>query len=210
MISKKTIQALFLFIFIVLGKHISQVLACSINNMINEYFIIKHLIGFFILFTTIISLETTENLKTLFIKSFLLYIWFIITSNTTKYINILIIIILFLTYFIYLYNDRLKKEKHDKKNKTLIKILNLYEKYITYILVILTIIGFIIYLGEKKLEYKENFDLTTFLFYRGQSNLSCSNTKVVGLDNFNYLERIKLAFLNKNKLQQFIETKNNI
>ena len=55
MINSNTLKALFLFIFILLGKHISQLLACSITNLIKEHFIVKHFIGFFVLVVSEIS-----------------------------------------------------------------------------------------------------------------------------------------------------------
>lgn len=204
MTNKKTIQALFLFIFILLGKHISELLACSVSNIINTHFIVKHFIGFFILYTTVISLETNKGLGELFINSFLIYIWFIITVKTTRRINISIIILLLITYFVYLYNDRLKQNKNNKNNKNLIKILDLYEKYIVYILIILSIFGFIIYVGEKKIDFKKNFNWTHFLFYR-INDYTCNNTKSHIINKLNYFERAQVAFLNQNELQQFIK-----
>jgi hypothetical protein len=203
MINKLTIQAIFLFIFILLGKHISELLACSINNIIETNFIIKHFIGFIILYTTIISLETTKGLGELFIKSFFIYLWFIITTNTTRRLNILIIILLLITYFIYLYNERLKQKKNKKKNEKIIKILDFYEKYIVYVITFLSIFGFIVYVGEKKLDYEKNFNWIKFLFYRKDSNI-CSNTKSKIINKLNYFERAQVAFLNQNELEQFI------
>ena len=204
MTNKKTIQALFLFIFILLGKHISDLLACSVSNIIKTHFIIKHFIGFFILYTTIISLETNKSLGELFINSFLIYIWFIITVKTTRRINISIIILLLITYFVYLYNEKLKENKNNKNNKNLIKILDLYEKYIVYVLIILSVFGFIVYLGEKKIDFKENFSWKQFLFYR-ITDYNCNYTKSHIINKLNYFERAYVAFLNKNELQQFIQ-----
>tara|TARA_Y100000589_G_C27185201_1_gene642346 strand:+ start:2752 stop:3375 length:624 start_codon:yes stop_codon:yes gene_type:complete len=204
MTNKKTIQALFLFIFILLGKHISELLACSISNIINTHFIVKHIIGFFILYTTIISLETNKSLGELFINSFLIYIWFIITVKTTRRINISIIILLLITYFVYLYNEKLKQNKNDKNNKNLIKILDLYEKYIVYVLIILSVFGFIVYLGEKKLDFKENFSWKQFLFYR-ITDYSCNYTKSPIINKLNYFERAYVAFIHPNNIEQFIQ-----
>ena len=197
MTNKKTIQALFLFIFILLGKHISDLLACSVSNIINTHFIIKHFIGFFILYTTIISLETNKSLKELFINSFLIYIWFIITVKTTRRINISIIILLLITYFVYLYNEKLKQNKNDKNNKKLIKILDLYEKYIVYVLIILSAFGFIVYLGEKKIDFKENFSWKQFLFYR-ITDYNCNYTKCLFLGNIILHSRIFTKYFSEN------------
>ena len=207
MTNKKTIQALFLFIFILLGKHISDLLACSVSNIINTHFIIKHFIGFFILYTTIISLETNKSLKELFINSFLIYIWFIITVKTTRRINISIIILLLITYFVYLYNEKLKQNKNDKNNKKLIKILDLYEKYIVYVLIILSIFGFIVYLGEKKIDFKKNFSWKQFLFYR-ITDYKCNYTKSPIINKLNYFERAHVAFIHPNNIEEFIKKYN--
>ena len=197
---KNTFITLFLFIFILLGKHISELLACSITNIINSHISVKHIIGFFVVFTTLISLDNTSSLNHIFIKSCFIYIYFIISSKTTKNINILLIILLFLTYFIYLYKIKLKK-KYKKKNDNIIKIINLYEKYIPYIFSFLSIIGFTIYIGEKKLDYENDFSWKTFIL----GDLTCTNTKSYIINKLNYFERIKVAFLNYQDIQQFIK-----
>ena len=204
MLNKNTLHALFLFIFILLGKHVSELLACSISNIISTHFLVKHMIGFFILYTTLISIEEKEDLFILFIKTIILYIWFIIITKTTRRINISIIIILLITYFIYLYNERLKKKTKNTYNKNLIKILTIYEKYIIYIVVILSIFGFIVYIGEKKIDFKNNFNWIDFLFYRTEEN-TCNNTKSYIINKLNYFERAQAAFINPNDIEKFIE-----
>ena len=196
---KTTFITLFLFIFILLGKYISELLACSISNIINTHIIVKHIIGFFVVFTTLISLENISSLNHCFIKACYIYIYFIIATKTTKNINILLIILLFLSYFIYLYKKRLKK--NDKKNNNIINIINVYQKYIPYIFAFLSIIGFTIYIGEKKLDYENEFSWKTFIL----GNLECSNTKSYIIDKLNYFEKIKLAFLNYQDIQKFIK-----
>lgn len=195
---KNTFITLFLFIFILLGKYISELLACSITNIINTHIIVKHIIGFFVVFTTSISLDTTHNMNKLFIKSCYIYTLFIIATKTTKNINILLIIILFLTYFIYLYKNKFKK--NNKKNN-IIKIIDLYETYIPYIFIFLCIFGFTIYIGEKKLDYENDFSWKTFIL----GNLKCTNTKSYIIDKLNYFDKIKLAFLNYQDIQKFIK-----
>ena len=204
MLNKNTLHALFLFIFILLGKHVSELLACSISNIINTHFLVKHMIGFFILYTTLISVEKKEDLFVLFIKTIILYIWFIIITKTTRRINISIIIILLITYFIYLYNERLKKKTKNIYNNNLIKILTVYEKYIIYIVATLSIFGFIVYIGEKKIDFKNNFSWIDFLFYRTEENI-CNNTKSDIINKLNYFERAQAAFINPNDIEIFIE-----
>ena len=75
---KNTFITLFLFIFVLLGKYISELLACSITNIINTHIIVKHIIGFFVVFTTLISLDNTHNIDKLFIKSCYIYIYYLL------------------------------------------------------------------------------------------------------------------------------------
>ena len=202
MINSNTLKALFLFIFILLGKHISQLLACSITNLIKEHFIVKHFIGFFVLYFTIISFDNTQDLFTLFIHTIGLYISFILMTRTTRRINVALILILLISYLIHLYNEQLK----NKKNKTpqdlnRINILNLYEKYILYVIIFLTIFGFIIYVGEKKLDYEDKFDWSTFLV----GNINCNNTKSKTINKLDYFKRASVAFMDPEQIKSFIK-----
>tara|TARA_B100001250_G_C19770736_1_gene777052 strand:+ start:784 stop:1401 length:618 start_codon:yes stop_codon:yes gene_type:complete len=195
------IKALFLFIFILLGKHISELLACSISNIIKEHFYVKHIIGFFILYFTIVSFDNTSNLLKLFGTTFILYIWFIIITRTTRRINISLIIIIVISYIIHLYNEQLKK-KEDKTTVEIerIKMLNIYEEYIVYLVAFLSIFGFIIYIGEKKLDYEDAFDWNKFLI----GDFRCNNTKSKTINKLNYFERASVAFMNPTELKTFI------
>ena len=54
----------------------------------------------------------------------------------------------------------------EKKDKLMNEKINNYDNmmYILYVLIIIsTIIGVILYMGEKKIEYKNNFNYITFL-----------------------------------------------
>lgn len=186
MLDETTIKTLFLFIFLLLGKHIKPLISCSLTNIINKHIIARHIIGLAILYTTLISFETTQPLGDLFIKSIIIYIWFIIATKTPTEINILLCIILFMSYFLYLY----KKREKINKNSNFSKLINLYEKYVTYIFGFLCIFGFIIYIGEKKIEYQNDFNWNTFLL----GTLSCNNMKENMIDSLNYFEKINIAF----------------
>lgn len=59
------------------------------------------------------------------------------------------------------------KKTSVKKKQTLenyISNIRKIEEVLTIIIMIVTLIGFLIYLGEKKIEYGKNFKLMTFLF----------------------------------------------
>jgi hypothetical protein len=138
------------------------------------------------------------NIYTVFKESFILYILFLFFINTQQYFFLLSIFFLFIIYVLNLKKieyeenmtqssdkgDKVNKSekqnnKQDKvKNHVISEEFNVLEKKILYInqlnriliilFIITIIVGFLIYMGEKKLEYKNKFNYITFIF--GQSN----------------------------------------
>ena len=189
------LKGLFLFIFIISGNYLGELLGCRLIELLNTSILTKHFLGFLTLFITlIISVDLESSIFELFYISIGLYFIFILSSRTTKYINFLILLILIISYIIQLYNDRLK----NKKTKNLIN--SEEEKHIVYIkkyndiiikvITILLIIGLLIYLGEQKRYYKNTFNYYTFIM----GNLNCKNS----INNYNspseYINSLKYLF----------------
>jgi hypothetical protein len=138
------------------------------------------------------------NIYTVFKESFILYILFLFFINTQQYFFLLSIFFLFIIYVLNLkkieYEENMTQssDKGDKDNKSekqnnkqdkvknhvISEEFNVLEKKILYInqlnriliilFIITIIVGFLIFMGEKKLEYKNKFNYITFIF--GQSN----------------------------------------
>ena len=81
------------------------------------------------------------------------------------------------------------------------KVLDIYEKYIVYVILFLSIFGFIIYIGEKKIDYGESFNWETFLI----GNIRCNNTKSEFINKLNYFERASVAFMNPIEIKPFMQ-----
>ena len=174
-------KGIFLFIFIISGNYLGQLLGCRLIYLLNENIITKHILGFITLFLTLaFTIDINTSLIKLFNISCILYILFILSSKTTKYINYLLIFIFLISFIIQLYKDRLKKKKIiNKINKTEKKYLEYIEKYnniIIKIIVGLLIIGVLIYIGEQKRSYKENFNYYTF--FVGEINCNEGNENI--------------------------------
>lgn len=160
-------KGIFLFIFIISGNYLGQLLGCRLIYLLNENIITKHLLGFITLFLTLaFTVDINTSLIKLFKISCILYIIFILSSKTTKYINYLLIFIFLISFIVQLYKDRLKKRKIIKKinnnEKLHLEYIEKYNNYIIKIIIILLIIGVLIYIGEQKRSYKENFNYYTF------------------------------------------------
>ena len=175
-------KGIFLFIFIISGNYLGELLGCRLIKLLKENIIIKHLLGFLTLFLTLVfTIDLNTSLIKLFKISCILYIVFILSSKTTKYINYLLVIIFIISFIIQLYKDRLNNKKIKNiitnKEKIYLEYIQLYNNYIFKIIIALIIIGIVIYIGEQKRSYRENFNYYTFFMgeincKEGQENIN--------------------------------------
>ena len=166
-------KGIFLFIFIISGNYLGELLGCRLIKLLNEDIITKHLLGFITLFLTLaFTVDLNKSLFKLFKISCILYIIFILSSKTTKYINYLLIFIFLISFIVQLYKDRLKKKVQLKKitnnEKTHLEYIKIFNNYILKIIIALILIGVLIYIGEQKRSHKENFNYYTF--FAGEIN----------------------------------------
>tara|TARA_B100001564_G_scaffold136236_3_gene114281 strand:- start:1841 stop:2449 length:609 start_codon:yes stop_codon:yes gene_type:complete len=177
-------KGIFLFIFIISGNYLGQLLGCRLIYLLTENIVTKHLLGFLTLFLT---LAFTIDLKTSLVELFkicgILYIIFTLSSKTTKYINYILIILFIISFVIQLYKDRLKKKKQKnvltKNDESHLLYINIYNSYILKIIFLLIIIGVIIYIGEQKRSYGDDFNYYTFFV----GNTTCNE----GQENINHI-----------------------
>ena len=115
-------------------------------------------------------------------KSFILYIFFLILIKNDLYFFLTVLFITAIIYVLILRKNEIKEEMEKKKLKNDINdeterndnVEELYIKEIDNIIftnnclfvlaIILTLIGFLIYMGKKKYEYKDEFRFLTFIF----------------------------------------------
>ena len=105
-------KGIFLFIFIISGNYLGELLGCRLISVLKNSIIIKHILGFLTLFLTLaFTIDLNKSLFKLLGVSCMLYIIFILSSKTTKYINYLLMIIFIISFILQLYKDRLKRKK---------------------------------------------------------------------------------------------------
>ena len=153
--------AIFLFILIISGNYLGTLFPCRVQSHMKHSLLLRHIIGFFtIAFMGILTFkdEISEfTMKILFMYSLIAYIFFLLLSKTPTYIWIINFLLL-----AYIYIEQIKFNSNDDDEHTTI----LYKKKQTIaggIVIILTIFGFLIYIGEKKYEYKKKFSYKTLL-----------------------------------------------
>lgn len=165
-------NAILIFMLILSGNYLDDFFPCRVQNLMRNNLIMKHLVGFMILyFLTILTIPELKSIKGIG-SATILYILFLLS---TKINYIAWAIVLFIYVIIYLLNiavDDLKKketvikEKSDEK-KTYRDIINIMKKSMAWLFilnVIIIISGFLYYYRRKYNEYGKKFKLKTFLF----------------------------------------------
>lgn len=163
---KIPIYTIFILILIISANFLAQIFPCKIQKILNCNMYVKHIFSFLtLMFFVILSAPIGGSMKVndIIMKAFLLYIFFIILTKTNHIVFIIIIILLGILYLIILKINELKESNNNAKNELEEKLNNIYN-YISYIIIILLIIGFLMYMGEKKYEYKNKFEYTKFIF----------------------------------------------
>lgn len=207
--------AIFLLVLIISANFLAQLFPCRFQQALQENMYLKHLFGLLTLnFFVLLSLpEFSTSLYECLKSSSILYAFFMLITKTDTIIFYIILLLLGISYLLQLNIDILvnKTEKEDtvvngdiqqsvlsklgesgqtitQENKT-INDIDFY-KNITYYLNIttmfLTLFGLILYLGEKKYEYKSKFNYVKFMFGRTH----CKDAS----PNLSYLDAIKYAF----------------
>ena len=114
--------------------------------------------------------DNVRQLGDIFVQSAMMYSLFILLINTNIKFFVMCILSLSLIYII-----NIKNQSLIKNNEVPIEWLEKLKLGTSIFFVFSTVIGFLVYMGEKKIEYKKKFNFVTFLFGKSkkvQFNLS--------------------------------------
>lgn len=207
------VYSVFLLILIISAAYLIQLLPCRLRRELTSNFYLKHMFSymtmvFFVVMTT--PVKSNKIYDILKISGFL-YAFFILLTKTEYMFFICILGIISIIYILFLRKTEIKDEI-DELNQTMqtntpqlaksdemtIKTKqNEYDTIVTvnnglFISIIpLFITGFIIFVGQKKLEYKNNFDIIKLLV----GSAECKPTRVeANVDKVSYLHAFRAAF----------------
>jgi uncharacterized protein YqgC (DUF456 family) len=151
---------------------------------------IRHLLGFLtLLFVAVVAdteLDEYIPLGSVIAVSMIIYTWFLFSSKMTANWWIVLVLLLAGVYLIDIYQSREEKKRESAKTK---ETIGLVKDVLLGISLVVTLFGFLIYVGEKKLEYKSDFSYGTLLL----GTPTCKNTP----NKTPYLESLKAAFMAK-------------
>lgn len=187
------VSKLSIFFLIVAGNFILDIFSCSLRNFLNEYMIIKHILGIFIMlfFVGLVLDELTLEQK--IYQSVFLYLWFILIMRSPLIITLSVITIIITIFIINLHIIDLKsnvkeikqnekqeitgtiheiqkidKEKLNKNQETADFYSNI-NTILFKIAITLTIIGCVIYIFVLKRNLGNKFSIYKYIIgYRDQ------------------------------------------
>lgn len=181
---------LFFLYLIIAGNYMGELLSCKLKKIITTHVYFQHLIAFLTLYFMVVMLDSKlqgNKMVYLFFYTAGIYLWFIMTIRMDINIWFLTATLILFVYIISVYKDRLKNEKElsefDKKIKN-----SEINSYLIYIILLLTIFGWLVYLAEKRYEYRSTW--STYKFFFGK--LECGENNSEMLEKMGLLEKIKL------------------
>jgi len=156
--------SVFVFVLIISGNYLGELFPCRVQYLFSNSMFIKHALGFLtLLFFVTLTIPEIKKQPNLLGNTSLIYLWFIIMSKCYYTIWFLVFGIIGIIYLLRMYKDNLEKEGLTKYEAKQIEIINTTNKYLILLSIITTVIGFLVYMGAKKLEYKKKFNYIDFI-----------------------------------------------
>ena len=158
------ITALFLFYTAVTGNFIDQLVGTGMRQLL-EHRWMQHLVGYLLLLFTISLVSGRNAWETLWLSA-VLYLWFLLTTKTDKWLNLAVLLLLAVGFFLHQllitqYTTAWAGE--DPHRQSIICTLHATVVAIFATLVGMTIIGNGIYMRKQMREHTD-FRLMTYIF----------------------------------------------
>ena len=197
-LKKIPLNYIFILLLIISSNYIGELFPCYIQKILTDNVFSKHIICFITLFLFVVLTDSDDkkNVKKNIFISITVYILFLLLINNNKTFFMFLLFLLSIIYVIqiikteYNIDDENNENDDNNENKNINKILKyiIQLELILYIIFfIILIVGVIIYLGKKKIEYKDNFSYILFLFEKHRCK---HNTP----SDIGYLQAFKAAF----------------
>jgi hypothetical protein len=167
-LSLDIIKSLFLLVLVISGNYIGELLGCRMKNVLHNNIYVKQITLFLLIYFTIgLVGDKSKHPIDVFKDTAILYVLYIILTKTHLYFTVIILFLIFSLYII----DELENYNNDNKINYDKEMYNNYKMNIMEISIIVIIAAFSHYLYSKKMEYKNKFNIITFLL----GNTTCKN-----------------------------------
>ena len=162
--------AVFVLYLLISSNFQAQLFPCRVQALLNNSQTVKHLLGFLTM-TFFVVLANSKNklpVAQLFLISFVSYLWFMMSAKMNMHVWFLMMFILATVFLLQVYKDHQEVE-NDAETQAKVDAAGKAQEILSYVVAALTLLGFVIYMGEKRIEYGDNFEFGTFFL----GNPSC-------------------------------------
>ncbi len=192
------IGGLFVFYLLLFGNFTGDLLNCQIQARVKQSPYIRHIIGFFVLyfFVNLASPNVNWNAGIKFGFSIALYLIFLISNRSEDFIVLTNVALLAMVYILQMVRDTdqsiiddensTEEEKQNASEE--LERIKIVQLVVAGIIGILIILGFILYVGRRKLEFGEQFSYSKLLF---ETSGTCGNDIPMKTD---FKQQFKAAF----------------
>jgi len=197
--------AIFILLLLITVEYLT-LLPCQFQHILESSVVVKHVFGLFTMLFLVIIAEGDEtlNVEHALKQCVPLYAGFVLMTKTNAYVFMLLAALLGCAYLLSLKKkdlehenkgaapparDTARDEAHAPPAKDGLQQIQTIETIIDYLykaFFVFTILGVTLYLGEKKIEYKNKFSYITFIF----GKMSCKHAS----PNVPFLQALKSAF----------------
>jgi hypothetical protein len=153
---------LFVLYLVLAGRFMVPLFPCNTRAFFADSALVRHLIGFvtlmFFCVVTDSELDGYMPLGTLFATTIIIYFWFLISSKMTANWWFILVAMLAAIYIIDIYRQGKENIPSELEEQ-----FTTAKKVLIGLSLAVTLVGFLIYIGEKKLDYKSKFDYATLI-----------------------------------------------
>lgn len=204
------VSQLSIFLFIIAGNYAGDLYSCGLRHIFNEYMILKHIIGFFIMLFFIGLLQKEVTLFIKIIQSLFLYFWYILIMRAPTIITLITIILICIIFLINIYIEDIKNKNNQSNdinqlndNKENDSKIDYYQNIANILFIIsffISFMGTIIFVLLLKNNLGNKFNI--FKFMLGSRDQECFTEEIYNVFKSNPLffewnRRTKIGFKTK-------------
>lgn len=188
------VSQLSIFLFIIAGNYAGDLYSCGLRHFFNEYMILKHIIGFFIMLFFIGLLQKEVTLFIKIIQSLFLYFWYILIMRAPTLITLITIILICIIFLINTYIEDIKNKNqsndinqsnNNKENDSKITYYQNIANILFIISFFISLIGTIIFVLLLKNKLGNNFNIYQFIL--GSRDQECFTQEIYNVFKSNPL-----------------------
>jgi hypothetical protein len=165
-VTNKPLYAIFIFFLIISSNYLGEIFPCKIQKVMTENIYVKHIFAFLTLtfFVVLVDPLKSQTLGSTLANSFFLYIIFLLLINTNVVFFLISMGCLAIMYLLKIKQNEPISTPGAKVDIIPSQWMDQTYNALQITFAISTIVGFLVYMGEKKIEYKGKFRYSTFVF----------------------------------------------